>query len=159
MKSVAVSFRYLKSKSAACKFGKSTMTSRKNFGRYFKTLETVSFHRTFKMLFLFRTMYSLLCHVAQKQNMIRRNVCKSARVGILSTKTRQFSCLSILIMSRTLFRVNPHSIVAWMSKNLLLEAGAKSEEMSATGLQPATTRNHEHATILESSCSHLKTVS
>ena len=30
-------------------------------------------------------------------------------------------------MSRTRFRVNPHSIVAWMSRNFLLEAGAKSE--------------------------------
>ena len=26
-----------------------------------------------------------------------------------------------------LFRVNPHSIVAWMSRNPFLEAGAKSE--------------------------------
>ena len=26
-------------------------------------------------------------------------------------------------MSRTRFRVNPHSIVAWMSRNSLLEAG------------------------------------
>ena len=33
----------------------------------------------------------------------------------------------ILVMSRTRFRVNPHSIVAWMSRNSLLEAGAKSE--------------------------------
>ena len=32
-----------------------------------------------------------------------------------------------LIMSRTRFRVNPNSIVAWISKNALLEAGAKSE--------------------------------
>ena len=30
-------------------------------------------------------------------------------------------------MSRTHFRVNPHSIVAWMSSNSLLEAGSKSE--------------------------------
>ena len=31
-------------------------------------------------------------------------------------------------------RVNPHSIVAWMSRNSLLEAGAKSEgEVTATG--------------------------
>ena len=38
------------------------------------------------------------------------------------------------------FRVNPHSIVAWMSKNSLLEAGAKSEgEVTATGLEPRTT--------------------
>ena len=30
-------------------------------------------------------------------------------------------------MSHTCFRVNPHSIVAWMSRNSLLKAGAKSE--------------------------------
>ena len=30
-------------------------------------------------------------------------------------------------MSRTRFRVNPHSIVAWMSRNSFLEAGTKSE--------------------------------
>ena len=37
------------------------------------------------------------------------------------------------------FRVNPHSIVALMSRNLL-EAGAKSEgEVTATGLEPRTT--------------------
>ena len=35
--------------------------------------------------------------------------------------------LYFLIMSCTRFRVNPHSIVAWMSRNSLLEAGTKSE--------------------------------
>ena len=35
--------------------------------------------------------------------------------------------LYVLVMSRTRFRVNPHSIVVWMSRNSLLEAGAKSE--------------------------------
>ena len=30
-------------------------------------------------------------------------------------------------MSRTRLRENPHSIVAWMSRNSLLEADAKSE--------------------------------
>ena len=35
--------------------------------------------------------------------------------------------LYVLIMSRKRFRVNPHSIVARMSRNSLLEAGAKSE--------------------------------
>ena len=44
------------------------------------------------------------------------------------------SWLYVFIMSRTRFRVNPHSIVAWMSRNSLLEAGAKSEgEVTATG--------------------------
>ena len=41
-------------------------------------------------------------------------------------------------MSRTRLRVNPHSIVASMSRNSLLEAGAKSEgEVTATGLEPS----------------------
>ena len=35
--------------------------------------------------------------------------------------------LYVLVMSRTRFRVNPHSIVAWMSRNSLLKAGTKSE--------------------------------
>ena len=35
--------------------------------------------------------------------------------------------LYVLIMSHTLVRVNPHSIVAKISKNSLLEMGAKSE--------------------------------
>ena len=35
------------------------------------------------------------------------------------------------------FRVNPHFIVAWLSRNSLLEAGSKSEgEVTATGLEP-----------------------
>ena len=35
--------------------------------------------------------------------------------------------LYVLIMSRARFRVNPHSLVAWMSRNYLLKAVAKSE--------------------------------
>ena len=35
--------------------------------------------------------------------------------------------LYVPIMSRRRFRVNPHSIIAWMSRNPLLETGAKSE--------------------------------
>ena len=43
-------------------------------------------------------------------------------------------------MSRSGFRVNPHSIVAWMSKNSLLDEDEKSEgEVTATGLEPRTT--------------------
>ena len=34
--------------------------------------------------------------------------------------------LYVLVMSRTRFRVNPDSIVAWMSRSSLLKAGAKS---------------------------------
>ena len=35
--------------------------------------------------------------------------------------------LCILVMSRTHFRVNPHSIFAWMSRNSFLKTGAISE--------------------------------
>ena len=42
-------------------------------------------------------------------------------------KKNKSKWLYVLVMSRTRFRVNPHSIVAWMSRNSLLEAGAKSE--------------------------------
>ena len=62
-----------------------------------------------------------------------------------SVNTSFSNWLYLLIMSRTRFRVNPHSIVAWMSRNSLLKAGAKSElsfyELSGSGF--------------ESSCSHL----
>ena len=52
----------------------------------------------------------------------------------------QIISLYVLAMSRTRLRVNPHSIVASMSRNSLLEAGAKSEgEVTATGLEPKTT--------------------
>ena len=58
-------------------------------------------------------------------------------------------CLYFLVMSRTGFRVNPHSILAWMSRNPLPDAGAKSEgEATATGLEPRTTWFlNEHLTI------------
>ena len=37
------------------------------------------------------------------------------------------------------YRVNAHSVVAWMSRNSLLEAGAKFEgQVTATGLEPRT---------------------
>ena len=36
--------------------------------------------------------------------------------------------LYVFIMSRTSFRVNPHSTVVWMSRNSLLKAGAISED-------------------------------
>ena len=43
-------------------------------------------------------------------------------------------------MSRTRFRVNPHSIFDCMLRNSLLEAGAKSEiSATTTGLKPRTT--------------------
>ena len=38
--------------------------------------------------------------------------------------------MNVLVMWHTRFRVNPHSIVAWISRNSLLEARAKSESLS-----------------------------
>ena len=55
-------------------------------------------------------------------------------------KFQNYVWLYVLVMSRTRFRVNPHSIVVWMSRNSLLEAGAKFEgEVTAAGLEPRTT--------------------
>ena len=52
-------------------------------------------------------------------------------------------------MSRTCFRVSPHSIVAWMSRNSMLEEGAKCEgEVTATGVELRNTHFiNEHSTI------------
>ena len=49
-----------------------------------------------------------------------------------------------------IFRVNSHSLVAWLSRNSLLEAGAESEGKvtTATGLEHRTTSFlNEHSTI------------
>ena len=41
---------------------------------------------------------------------------------------QQLMYMSLIeIIPHTCFRVNPHSIVAWMSRNSLLKAGTKSE--------------------------------
>ena len=48
--------------------------------------------------------------------------------------------LYVIIMSRMRFRVNPHSMVAWMLGNSMLKTSAKSEvEVTAAGLQTAAT--------------------
>ena len=48
--------------------------------------------------------------------------------------------LYVPVMSRTHFKVNPDSIVAWMSRNSLLEVAAEYEvELTAVGLEPRTT--------------------
>ena len=48
-------------------------------------------------------------------------------VSLLKIGLSLFYFLYVLIMSRTCFGVNSHSIVAWMSRTSLLEAGTKSE--------------------------------
>ena len=51
----------------------------------------------------------------------------------------------VIFMSRTGFKVNPNSVVAWMSKNSLLETGAISE-VTAPGLEP-TKFGNEHSIV------------
>ena len=61
--------------------------------------------------------------------------CLFARIK-LQTKSYY---LYVLIMSRTRFRVNPHPIVARMSRYSLLETDAITEvSVTATGLEPTT---------------------
>ena len=46
----------------------------------------------------------------------------------------------VIMMSHTRFRVNLVCVVAWMSKNALLEIGTISEnQVTATGFEPKTT--------------------
>ena len=65
-------------------------------------------------------------------------------VSLLKIGLRLFYFLYVFIMSRTRFGVNSHSIVAWMSRNSLLEAGTKSELLSYCNW----TRTHNHLTTL-----------
>ena len=57
--------------------------------------------------------------------------------------------LYVLVMSRTCFRVNPHYIVAWMSRNALLEFCRIYEaEGIGTGFEPTSTSLvNKHSTI------------
>ena len=72
--------------------------------------------------------------------------CFDICYAICQLATKDYK-LYVLIMSRTHFRVNPHSIVAWLSRNSLLETGAISE-VDLTRLEPTTTLFvNEHSTI------------
>ena len=51
------------------------------------------------------------------------------------------------IMLRTRFRVNLHSIVAWMLRNPLLETGAISEELAKVDEAPVSSKEFIQATI------------
>ena len=57
--------------------------------------------------------------------------------------------LYVIIMSRTNSRLSPHTIVCWMSRNYLLEAGAISEVLvTATRFEPKTSWFlNKHSTI------------
>ena len=59
-------------------------------------------------------------------NILTLNLKHVIMLGTLDTVTLPF-WLYVLVMSRTRFRLNPHTIIARMSRNYLLEAGANSE--------------------------------
>ena len=55
-------------------------------------------------------------------------LAKNFQIGlVLWMSIKHFKLMYIIIMSRTRFRLNLQSIVAWMSRNVLLEAGVISE--------------------------------
>ena len=53
------------------------------------------------------------------------------------------------IMLRTRFRVNLHSIVAWMLRNPLLETGAISEELAKVDEAPVSSKEFLQATVVK----------
>ena len=51
--------------------------------------------------------------------------------------------LYVFVMSRTRFRLNPHSIVSWMWRKSLLKVAAESDvQVTAAGLDPTTTHRY-----------------
>ena len=62
--------------------------------------------------------------------------------------------LYVLIMSHRCLRVSPHSIAAWMSRNSLLEEGAKSSLAKHLSVRLQTKWLYVRG--FECSCSHLK---
>ena len=76
----------------------------------------------FDVLYLWRDSYMKFCQFWFFFFIFSLNLIRSF-VDIPNLDIWQY----VLVMSRKRFRVNPHSIVAWMSKNSLLEAVAKSE--------------------------------
>ena len=59
----------------------------------------------------------------------KRKIKKLQKLDIIynNIRIKQYSWLLVVIMSRTRLRVNLHSMVAWMSRNSLLEKGTISE--------------------------------
>ena len=95
------------------------------------------------LIYNINTQFLLICYLWREMII---NVFH--KLGILNTKYQQLSnswniCwnwLYVVIMSHTCFRVNLHSIVAWMSKNPLLKTGGISEVLKGSNRIPA----HNH---------------
>ena len=58
--------------------------------------------------------------------------------------------LYVLVMSRTHFRVNPHSIFAWMSRNSLLKTGATSDMTRTYSQMHRTDKYSRQSSIISS---------
>ena len=85
-----------------------------------------------------------ICTIAENSNVRKKHLEESRK-------------LYVLVMSRTHFRVNPHSIVALMPRNSLLKAGAKSEVKFDMSVWPngGVFVYELNGSALEFSCSHL----
>ena len=96
-----------------------------------------------------RFFWQLKCNCFQSPAKLRKkNKVKGKRNRCNMQYLRQ-TRLYVLVMSHRRFRLNPHTIVAWVSRNSLLKAGAKSEVcVTATGLALTTTYFvNEHSTM------------
>ena len=68
----------------------------------------------------------------KQHSQYKKNPCQIGQIGQMIKLSCEYLSvrwiwLYVLVMSRARFRVNPQSIVAWMSRNFLLETGANSE--------------------------------
>ena len=78
-----------------------------------------------------------IANAKKKDKSLCKNVKTTPFMETLKWLDNENHWLSVLIMSRTRFRVNPHSIIAWISRNSLLKTGAISEvKVIRTGLEP-----------------------
>ena len=96
---------------------------------------------TFKLKCFNCSNSSIALHFIQKQpsiNGLIKRCCEKYEANYRKTpmpkcdfnkvsKANNLHCTYVLIMSYTLFRMNSHYIMAWMSRNALLETGAISE--------------------------------
>ena len=89
----------------------------------FKLLMTIFYRRY--LIYKNDFTFSLFCttYKLTSDKMTRLPWSSANPIPILNIKTISVIWLYVLIMSRTHFRVNPHSIFAWMLRNSLLESG------------------------------------
>ena len=91
---------------------------------------------TFNVMYQYISQCRQICVVTKHINLsikhiffIMSTTTRMAAQNLSPTRTCNpvYHCLYVLNMSNTRFRVNPHSIVEWMSRNFSLETGTPSE--------------------------------